>query len=130
MEFVFSDTDRKFGKAVGVMRSEGDFRCFVCVDFSVYERGVSEQDAGEKCTYCAGPVFITAEQIAELERPKVSRPVNLVKREVQSFDLLTIAYNLRQRLDVVSVEYDRARRRIAELEAQLDRESGFVESDV
>ncbi|SNS50166.1 hypothetical protein [Actinacidiphila glaucinigra] len=119
MKFVFSDIDRKYGKAVGVMRSEGDFRCYEHVDFNVYERNLSERDAGEKCTYCAGPVYLTAEQIAELERPKLSRPVNLAKREVQRFDLLTIAYNLRNRLDQVSYDYDQARKRIAELEAQL-----------
>ncbi|WP_371671240.1 hypothetical protein OG985_28640 [Streptomyces sp. NBC_00289] len=131
MEFVFSDADRKYGKRVGVQKYHGDFRCYSCVDFSFYEREVNVFDAEEKCTYCAGPVFLTAGQIAEMEAVKPSRPVNLAKSHVQRFDLLSISFNLRNRLDEVSFAYDKARQRIAELEAQLaDRESGFVESEV
>ncbi|MGW1558329.1 hypothetical protein ACWCQ1_17665 [Streptomyces sp. NPDC002144] len=129
-EYVFSDTDRQYGKAVGVKKSDGDFRCYGCVDFSFYERNVSEQDAEERCTYCGGFIFITAQMVAEIEAPKPVRPVNLQKRDVQRFDLLSIAYNLRNRLDEVSFAYDKARQRIAELEAQLaEREdAGFVET--
>ncbi|RPF45731.1 hypothetical protein EDD96_2293 [Streptomyces sp. Ag109_G2-6] len=129
-EYVFSDTDRQYGKAVGVKKSDGDFRCYQCVDFSFYERNVSEQDAEERCSYCGGFVFIAPEVIAQLEAPKQVRPVNLQKRDVQRFDLLSIAYHLRTRLDEVSFAYDKARQRIAELEARLaEREdAGFVET--
>jgi hypothetical protein len=118
-EYVFSDIDRQYGKAVGVKKSDGDFRCYECVDFSFYERNVAERDANERCSYCGGLVFILAGTIAAMEAPKVVRPVNLAKPDVQRFDLLSIAYNLRTRLDEVSYAYDKARHRIAELEAQL-----------
>lgn len=129
-EYVFSDADRQYGKRVGVKKSDADFRCYQCIDFSFYEREVSEKDAEERCTYCQGLVFITPQVIAQIEAPKPVRPVNLAKREVQRFDLLTIAYNLGQRLEEVSYAYDKARHRIAELEAQLaEREdAGFVET--
>ncbi|KOG26805.1 hypothetical protein [Streptomyces viridochromogenes] len=129
-EYVFSDADRENGKAVGVKKSDGDFRCYQCVDFSFYERNLSEQDAEERCAYCGGFVFIAPDVIAQVEAGKPVRPVDLAKREVQRFDLLTIAYNLRTRLDEVSYAYDKARQRIAELEDQLaDREgAGFVET--
>ncbi|MER5851053.1 hypothetical protein ABT126_29510 [Streptomyces sp. NPDC002012] len=118
-EYVFTAADREYGKRVGIKRSEGDFRCYQCVDFSFYEREVDASDADKRCTYCGGFVFIAPEQIAQLEAPKLVRPVNLAKREVQSFDLLTISYNLGRRLQDVSYAYDKARQRIAELEAQL-----------
>ncbi|EFL15340.1 hypothetical protein [Streptomyces sp. C] len=129
-EYVFSDADREYGKRVGVKKSDGDFRCYQCIDFSFYEREVAEADAEERCAYCAGFVFIAPQVIAQMEAPKSVRPVNLAKREVQRFDLLTIAYNLGQRLEEVSYAYDKARHRIAELEAQLaEREdAGFVET--
>ncbi|MFI6205926.1 hypothetical protein ACIBAI_05930 [Streptomyces sp. NPDC051041] len=127
-EYVFSDADRQYGKRVGVKKSDGDFRCYQCVDFSFYEAEVSEKDAEERCSYCGGFVFITPQVIAQMEAPAPVRPVDLNKREAQRFDLLSIAYHLRQRLDEVSYAYDKARQRIAELEAQLaDRDAGFVE---
>ncbi|NWF28231.1 hypothetical protein HW130_18485 [Streptomyces sp. PKU-EA00015] len=136
MEYVFSDTDRQYGKKVGVKRSEGDFRCYQCIDFSFYEREVSEPDAGERCTYCAGFVFITSEVIAQLEVPKPVRPVNLAKREVQRFDLLTIAYNLGRRVEEVSYALDKARQQNDALRAEIarlkgegtERETGFAET--
>jgi hypothetical protein len=118
-QYVFSDADREYGKRVGVKKSDGDFRCYQCIDFSFYEREVTEGDAEERCTYCAGFVFIAPQVIAQMEAPKPVRPVNLAKREVQRFDLLTIAYNLGRRVEEVSYAYDKARQRIAELEAQL-----------
>ncbi|MFE0771983.1 hypothetical protein [Streptomyces sp. NPDC058861] len=129
-EYVFSDADRQYGKQVGVKKFDTDFRCYQCIDFSFYERGVTEADAEERCSYCGGLIFITPQVIARLETPKSSRPVNLVKREVQRFDLLTISYNLARRLEEVSYAYDKARQRIAELEARLaEREgAGFVET--
>ncbi|MFD4542448.1 hypothetical protein [Streptomyces bauhiniae] len=117
-EYVFTATDRQYGKRVGLKRAEGDFRCCQCVDFSFYEREADASDAEQRCTYCGGFVFIVPEQIAQLEAPKPVRPVNLAKREVQGFDLLTISYNLGRRLQDVSFAYDKARQRIAELEAQ------------
>ncbi|MGW3336192.1 hypothetical protein ACWDCL_01760 [Streptomyces sp. NPDC001009] len=131
-EFVFSEIDRKYGKAVGVKKADGDFRCYECVDFSFYQRGVHSGDAGEKCTYCAGPVFITPAMIVEMEAPKRVRPVNLDKGHAGKFDVLTIAHNLGQRLRDVSFAYDKAIQRIAELETQLAmrdaEDAGFVET--
>jgi hypothetical protein len=130
MEYVFSDADREYGKRVGVKKSDGDFRCYQCIDFAFYEAEVSERDAEERCSYCGGFVFITPQVIAQMEAPKQARPVNLSKPDVQRFDLLSIAFHLRTRLDEVSYAYDKARQRIEELEAQLaDREdAGFVET--
>lgn len=130
MEYVFSDADREYGKRVGVKKSDGDFRCYQCIDFAFYEAEVSERDAEERCSYCGGFVFITPKAIAQLEAPTQARPVNLSKPDVQRFDLLSIAYHLRMRLNEVSYAYDKARQRIAELEAQLaEREdAGFVET--
>ncbi|WP_405978848.1 hypothetical protein [Streptomyces sp. NBC_00158] len=122
-EYVFSAHDRQYGKAVGIKRADGDFRCYQCVDFSFYERAVTAQDAGEKCTYCAGPVFLTVEAIAEIERPK--RPVNLAKTDVQRFPLLTMAYNLGRRVEDLSLELDQARRLIAQQAAEIDRLNGI-----
>ncbi|MFJ3974872.1 hypothetical protein [Streptomyces sp. NPDC090021] len=129
-EYVFSDADRQYGKRVGVKKFDTDFRCYQCIDFSFYEREVTEADAEERCSYCGGFVFITPQVIVQLEAPKPVGSVNLVKREVQRFDLLTISYNLSRRLEEVSYAYDKARQRIAELEAQLaERETaGFVET--
>ncbi|WP_217129385.1 hypothetical protein [Streptomyces sp. AC558_RSS880] len=130
MEYVFSDADREYGKRVGVKKSDGDFRCYQCIDFAFYEAEVSERDAEERCSYCGGFVFITPQMIAQMEAPKQARPVNLSKPDVQRFDLLSIAFHLRMRLDEVSYAYDKARQRIADLEEQLaDREdAGFVET--
>lgn len=130
MEYVFSDADREYGKRVGVKKSDADFRCYQCIDFSFYEREVTEKDAEERCSYCQGFVFIAPQVIAQIEAPKQARPVNLAKPDVQRFDLLSIAFHLRSRLDDVSYAYDKARQRIAELEAQLaEREdAGFVET--
>lgn len=129
-EYVFSDADREYGKRVGVKKSDGDFRCYQCVDFSFYEREVAESDAEERCSYCGGFVFITPQVIAQLEAPKRVRPVNLSKPDVQRFDLLSIAFHLRSRLDDVSYAYDKARQRIEELEARLAEyeDAGFVET--
>jgi hypothetical protein len=130
MEYVFSDADREYGKRVGVKKSDIDFRCYQCIDFAFYEAEVSERDAEKRCSYCGGFVFITPQMIAQMEAPKQARPVNLSKPDVQRFDLLSIAFHLRMRLDEVSYAYDKARQRIAELEEQLaDREdAGFVET--
>ncbi|MFI1655636.1 hypothetical protein ACH4ZU_12115 [Streptomyces sp. NPDC020472] len=129
-EYVFSDADREYGKRVGVKKSDNDFRCYQCIDFSFYEREVAEGDAEERCAYCAGFVFITPAVIARLEAPKRVQPVNLVKSEVQKFDLFSIACNLRSRLEGVSYAYDKARQRIAELEARLAEyeDAGLVEA--
>ncbi|MGW0899422.1 hypothetical protein ACWD0G_20980 [Streptomyces goshikiensis] len=121
-EFVFSDWDRENGKAVGLKRADGDFRCYRCVDFSFYERGVTAQDAGEKCTYCAGSVFLTVEAIAAIERPK--RQVSLAKSEIQRFPLLEIAHNLGLRCEELAIALDRANRVIAQQAAEIDRLSG------
>ncbi|WP_282703732.1 hypothetical protein [Streptomyces sp. CC219B] len=129
-EYVFSDADREYGKRVGVKKSDGDFRCYQCVDFAFYEREVTEADAVERCSYCGGFVFIAPKVIAQMAAPKQAQPVSLSKPDVQRFDLLSTAYHLRNRLGDVSYAYDKARQRIAELEAQLtEREdAGFVET--
>ncbi|NUK41820.1 hypothetical protein HRW13_13195 [Streptomyces lunaelactis] len=129
-EYVFSDADRQYGKRVGVKKSDSDFRCYQCVDFSFYEREVAEGDAEERCAYCGGFVFIAPQVIAQMEAPKPVLPVDLSKREVQRFDLVAMAYNLGRRVEEVSYAYDKARQRIAELETQLaEREgAGFVET--
>lgn len=122
-KFVFSDRDRQYGKVVGLKRADGDFRCYQCVDFSFYEREVTARDAGERCAYCAGPVFLTVEAIAEIERPK--RPVSLAKTEVQRFPLLTMAYNLGRRAEDLAIALDRANRVIAQQAAEIDRLNGI-----
>ncbi|MGW0705103.1 hypothetical protein ACWD4G_03845 [Streptomyces sp. NPDC002643] len=129
-EYVFSDADREYGKRVGVKKSDGDFRCYQCIDFSFYEAEVSERDADKRCTYCGGFVFITPQVIAQMEAPKQVLPVDLSKREVQRFDLVAMAYNLGRRVEEVSYAYDKARQRIAELEAKLAEyeDAGFVET--
>ncbi|MEV3858460.1 hypothetical protein AB0J38_29615 [Streptomyces sp. NPDC050095] len=118
-KYVFTANDRHYGKRVGLMRGEGDFRCYECVDFSFYEREVDARDAEKRCTYCGGFVYITPEMIGEIEAAKPVRPVDLAKRHVQKIDLLTTAFHLRNRLDEVSYAYDKARQRIVELEAQV-----------
>ncbi|MFE5971408.1 hypothetical protein ACFQ64_04510 [Streptomyces sp. NPDC056460] len=122
-KFVFSDRDRQNGKAVGIKRADGDFRCYRCVDFSFYEREVTARDAGEKCTYCAGPVFLTVEAVAAIERP--NRQVSLAKVEVQRFPLLTMAYNLGRRCEELAIALDRANRVIAQQAAEVDRLNGI-----
>ncbi|MFJ6483114.1 hypothetical protein ACIQK6_23785 [Streptomyces sp. NPDC091682] len=121
-EFVFSDWERENGKAVGLKRADGDFRCYQCVDFSFYQRGVAAQDAGERCTYCAGSVFLTVEDIAAIERPK--RHVSLAKSEIQRFPLLDIAHNLGLRCEELAIALDRANRVIAQQAAEIDRLNG------
>ncbi|MER8116290.1 hypothetical protein [Streptomyces sp. NPDC094031] len=118
-KYVFTELDRLRGKRVGVKKSDSDFRCYECVDFAFYERGVDARDADERCTYCGGFVFMTPAVVAAIEGEGPVRPVNLAKQKVQSFDLLTISDNLGRRLQDVSFAYDKARQRIAELEAQL-----------
>ncbi|MGW8743535.1 hypothetical protein [Streptomyces sp. NPDC055794] len=118
-KYVFTELDRLHGKRVGLMKDETDFRCYECVDFTFYERGADARDADKRCTYCGGFVFIAPATIADIETAKPARPVSLDKRHVQHFDLLTTAFHLRSRLDEVSYAYDKARQRIAELEAQL-----------
>ncbi|WP_327431432.1 hypothetical protein [Streptomyces sp. NBC_01236] len=125
-EYVFSDTDRQYGKAVGVKKSDGDFRCYECVDFSFYERTVSERDADERCSYCGGLIFVLAGTIAAMEAPKPVRPVNLAKREVQRFGLLAIAFNLRSRLNEVSYALDKTRQENHSLRAEIARLKGSV----
>ncbi|MFG2209928.1 hypothetical protein [Streptomyces sp. NPDC048638] len=121
-EFVFSDRDREHGKVVGVKRADGDFRCYQCVDFSFYEREVTARDAGEKCAYCAGPVFLTVEAITAIERPK--RQVILAKTEIQRFPLLAVANNLGLRCEDLAIALDRANRVIAQQAAEIDRLNG------
>ncbi|MFF4244319.1 hypothetical protein ACFYY2_07565 [Streptomyces sp. NPDC001822] len=132
MKYEFTDRDRKYGKRVGVKKG-GSFRCFDCFDFSFYDRDAHAGDLEEKCAYCQGPIFISPGQILVMEAaPKVNlakrpRKVNLAKSHVQSFPLLSMAFHLRNRLDLVSFAYDKARQRIAELEAQLsEREDSRV----
>ncbi|MGA5019266.1 hypothetical protein ACPCAA_17840 [Streptomyces griseoincarnatus] len=117
-KYVFSDHDREHGKRVGLQRRHGDFRCYECIDFSFYEREANEHDAEERCTYCGGYVYLTPEMIAEIAPVKPVRPVNLDKGHARKFDLLSIAHNLRTRLDEVSYALDKANQRIAELEAE------------
>ncbi|MFE0104152.1 hypothetical protein [Streptomyces sp. NPDC059009] len=125
-KYVFTETDRLHGKRVGLMKSEGDFRCYECIDFSFYERDVDARDAYKRCTYCGGFVFIAPATIADIEAPKPVRPVDLAKRHVQRIDYATIAYNLGRRLEDVSFAYDKARQRIAELESRLAERENVV----
>ncbi|WP_328742152.1 hypothetical protein OG436_14070 [Streptomyces caniferus] len=118
-KYVFTELDRLHGKRVGLMKDESDFRCYECVDFSFYERGADARDADKRCSYCGGFVFIAPAAIVEIEAVKPVRPVNLAKPHAQHIDYVTIAYHLGRRLEDVSFAYDKARQRIAELEAQL-----------
>ncbi|WP_236246483.1 hypothetical protein [Streptomyces sp. CC210A] len=64
--YAFDEHDRAHGRRVGVLVREGDFRCYDCVDTCAYEREAEPRDAGERCTYCKGRVYLPPAAIAEL----------------------------------------------------------------
>jgi len=111
---------------LGVRCWDGGFRCFDCVDFSSHVRDADGRDVKARCQYCRGPVFILAVEPREV--PKRTVPVALGKSCAEMPEVSARVRNLRTRLNELSFAYDKARQRIAELEARLAEceDAGFV----